>query len=138
MHLPPWFWYAVVVLVAWGVVGLLQKLSTNYISAESSLIWLVVGFLVLQPFLYPGRAVFTYSTRGVSWALLSGVFNALGAWALFAAMKSGGKASIVAPLTALYPLAVVLVAPIILHESINLLQGAGVICGLIAVVLLSA
>jgi transporter family protein len=137
MHLPPWFWYAAVVLVAWGVVGLLQKLSTNYISAESSLIWLVVGFLVLQPFLYPGRVLFSYSTRSLGWALLSGVFNALGAWALFAAMKSGGKASIVAPLTALYPLVVVLVAPIILHESINLLQGAGVACALIAVVLLS-
>lgn len=125
------------VLVAWGVVGLLQKLSTNYISAESSLIWLVVGFFVLQPFLYPGRVVFTYSTRSLSWALLSGVFNALGAWALFAAMKSGGKASIVAPLTALYPLVVVLIAPVILHELINLLQGAGVVCALIAVVLLS-
>jgi transporter family protein len=137
MHLPPWFWYAAVVLVAWGVVGLLQKLSTNYISAESSLIWLVVGFFVLQPFLYPGRVLFSYSTRSLGWALLSGVFNALGAWALFAAMKSGGKASIVAPLTALYPLVVVLVAPIILHESINLLQGAGVACALIAVVLLS-
>ena len=46
MHVPPWFWYAVVTLVAWGIVGLLQKLSTNYISAESSLIWLVVGFLL--------------------------------------------------------------------------------------------
>jgi len=137
MHLPPWFCYAAVVLVAWGVVGLLQKLSTNYISAESSLIWLVVGFFVLQPFLYPGRVLFGYSSRSLGWALLSGVFNALGAWALFAAMKSGGKASIVAPLTALYPLVVVLVAPVILHESINLLQGAGVVCALIAVVLLS-
>jgi drug/metabolite transporter (DMT)-like permease len=32
---------------------------------------------------------------------------------------------------------VVLVAPVILHESINLLQGVGVVCALIAVVLLS-
>jgi transporter family protein len=70
-------------------------------------------------------------------ALLSGVFNALGAWAVFAAMKSGGKASIVSPLTALYPLVVVLLAPLILHESITLLQAAGVICALTAVVLLS-
>jgi hypothetical protein len=44
MHLPPWFWLAAVVLISWGIVGLLQKLSTNHISAESSLIWLVVGF----------------------------------------------------------------------------------------------
>ena len=47
LHVAPWFWFAVITLMAWGIVGLLQKLSTNYISAESSLIWLVVGFLLL-------------------------------------------------------------------------------------------
>ena len=137
LHVAPWFWFAVITLVAWGIVGLLQKLSTNYISAESSLIWLVVGFLLLEPLFYPGRAVLHYSGWNLTWALLSGVLNALGAWALFAAMKSGGKASIISPLTALYPLVVVLLVPFILHESITLLQSAGVLCALTAVVLLS-
>lgn len=138
MHAPPWLWYAAVTLIAWGIVGLLQKLSTNYISAESSLIWLVVGFLVLEPLLYPGAGVFHYSAWNLTWALLSGVLNALGAWALFAAMKSGGKASIVSPLTALYPLVVILLVPFVLHESITGLQVVGLACALIAVVLLSA
>jgi bacterial/archaeal transporter family protein len=138
MHAPPWLWYAAVTLIAWGIVGLLQKLSTNYISAESSLIWLVVGFLLLEPLFYPGAGVFHYSAWNLTWALLSGILNALGAWALFAAMKSGGKASIVAPLTALYPLVVIILVPIVLHESITGLQIAGLACALIAVVLLSA
>jgi transporter family protein len=137
MHVPPWLWYSILVLIAWGVVGLLQKLSTNYISAESSLIWLVVGFLLLQPFVYPGAAGFHYSVTNLVWALLSGLLNALGAWALFAALESGGKASIVAPLTALYPLVVIMMVPLILHESVTLLQWVGVACALIAVVLLS-
>jgi bacterial/archaeal transporter family protein len=137
MHVPPWFLYAVITLVAWGIVGLLQKLSTNYISAESSLIWLVVGFLLLEPLLYPTAGIH-YSAWNLMWALLSGVLNALGAWALFAAMKSGGKASIVAPLTALYPLVVIILVPFVLHESITRLQLVGVGCALIAVVLLSA
>jgi transporter family protein len=138
LHVAPWFWFAVITLIAWGIVGLLQKLSTNYISAESSLIWLVVGFILLQPLLYPGKAVLYYSGWNLMWALLSGVLNALGAWALFAAMKSGGKASIICPVTALYPLVVVLLVPFILHESVTLLQAAGVLCALTAVVLLSA
>jgi hypothetical protein len=62
LHLAPWFWFAVVTLVSWGIVGLLQKLSTNYISAESSLIWLVVGFLLLEPFFVQGEPCST--TRG--------------------------------------------------------------------------
>jgi len=138
VHLAPWFWFAVVVLLAWGVVGLLQKLSTNYISAESSLIWLGAGFLLLEPFVYPGKVLFSYSRWNIIYALLSGVLNALGAWALFAALKNGGKASIVAPLTALYPLVVIVMVPIVLHESITRLQVGGVVCALIAVVFLSA
>lgn len=138
MHFPPWLWYSAITVIAWGVVGLLQKLSTNYISAESSLIWLVVGFLLLEPLFYPGRAVLHYSRWNLTWALVSGLLNALGAWALFAALKSGGKASIVSPLTALYPLVVIMLVPLVLHESITRLQIVGVVCALIAVVLLSA
>lgn len=136
-HLAPWFWFAVVTLVSWGIVGLFQKLSTNYVSAESALIWLVVGFLLLEPLLYPGKALWHYSAWNLAWALLSGVLNALGAWALFAALKSGGKASIICPFTALYPLVVVLLVPFLLHESVTVYQGGGVLCALAAVWLLS-
>ncbi len=138
MHIPPWAWFGAIVLVSWGVVGLLQKLSTNYLSAESALIWLVVGFLLMEPFVYPGRSLWHYSARSLAWALICGLLNVLGAWALLAAMKSGGKASIVAPLTALYPLLVVLAAPFVLHESITRIQGLGICFALAAVVLLSA
>jgi bacterial/archaeal transporter family protein len=137
VNLPPWFWYSTIVLVTWGVVGLLQKLSTNEISAESALIWLVFGFVLLTPLFYPGKALFKYPSRSLVYILASAALNAVGAWALLAAMKKGGKASIVVPLTALYPLVVVLTAPMILRESISLEQGVGVVCAVIAVVLLS-
>jgi len=137
MHFLPWFWFGLVTLVSWGIVGLLQKLSTNYLSAEWALVWLAIGFFILEPWLYPGKALFTYSPRSLAWAFASGVFNALGAWALLAALKSGGKASIVTPFTALYPIVVVFLAPFILHESISGLQAGGIVCALIAVVLLS-
>lgn len=137
MHISAWFWFALVVLVSWGVVGLLQKLSTNYLSAEWALIWLAVGFFILEPWLYPGHALFAYSLKSLGWAFLGGVLNALGAWALLAALKSGGKASVVAPSTALYPVVVVFSAPVVLHESITARQAIGVVCALIAVVLLS-
>lgn len=137
MHLPAWFLYSLVVLVTWGLVGLLQKLSTNEISADAVLVWLVVGFMLMTPVFYPGKALWTYPLRSVVYILLSAALNALGAWALFAAMANGGKASIIVPLTALYPLVVVLSSPFILHESITLLQGVGVISSLAAVILLS-
>ncbi|MGH9451624.1 MAG: EamA family transporter [Terriglobia bacterium] len=137
MHLPHWFFFAALVLFSWGIVGLLQKLSTNRVSAESALIWLVVGFFLLTPVFYPGRSLFHYSTRSLLFILICSALNALGALALFAAMKHGGKASIVVPVTALYPVVMVLLGPFVLKESITALQGGGVLCSLAAVVLLS-
>jgi bacterial/archaeal transporter family protein len=137
MHLPLWFFPAAIVLITWGVVGLLQKLSTNYLSAEAALIWLVGGYLVLLPWLYPGRSLLNYSFKSLACTILSAGLNTLGAWALLAAMKAGGKASIIVPLTALYPLVVVLLAPLILGEKVTRLQGAGVVCALISAFLLS-
>jgi bacterial/archaeal transporter family protein len=137
MNIPVWFGPAIVVLICWGIAGLFQKLSTNHISAETALVWLMVGFFLLDPWLYPQESILTYSSRSLVFALLSSLLNALAGWALLAAMKHGGKASIVVPFTALYPLVTVCLAPLILHESITLHQGAGVACALIAVVLLS-
>lgn len=132
-----WLLYTSIVLVSWGILGIYQKLATNYISAESTMIWLVVGFLLFQPFVYPDKPLSSYPTRAIVYGLLSGLFSNLGAWGLFEAMKVGGKVSIVSPFCALYPLPVALLAPFVLHESITLLQGVGVACALIAVVLLS-
>lgn len=133
-----WLWLAIVVLISWGVVGLLQKLSTNHLSGESATIWLIVGFVLFLSFVYPSQAVFHVPLRGIVLGLLSGFINALGAWAILAALRSGGKTSVVSPFCALYPIGVALVAPLILHESINLLQGAGVVCALVAVGLLAS
>jgi bacterial/archaeal transporter family protein len=133
-----WFGYAIIALLTWGIAGLLQKLATNHVSAESALIWLVVGFLALAPWMYPGAIILHYSPRKLCWALLGGVLNALGSWALFAALKRGGKASVVIPFTALYPMVVVFGALVILHESLGSLQLVGIVCGLCAVFLLSA
>jgi transporter family protein len=138
MHLAPWFWFSVAVLLAWGVVGLLQKLSTNRLTGESATIWLIAGFLLFQPFIFPGRSVLHFSASAATLGVLSGLLNSLGAWALLEAMSSGGKASVVAPLTAMYPFVVVLLAPWILHEVVTPLQGIGVICALTAVSLLSS
>jgi len=137
MHIAPWFWIVVVVLVLWGFTAVFQKLTTNHISAESTLVWRTVGFLLVMPFIYPGREMYHHSLHSMAYGLSAGLLCALGCLGLFAAMKSGGKASVVGPISALYPVIVVIFSPLALHESITLLQGVGVLFGLVAVVLLS-
>jgi len=137
MHIAPWFWIAMLVLALWGLTQIFQKVTTNYISAESTLVWRTVAYLLITPLIYPGRELFHHSLRVLTYGFLGGLLSALGSLGLFAAMKGGGKASIVGPLSALYPVIVVIFSPLVLHESITLQQGGGVLCGLVAVVLLS-
>lgn len=138
MHLAPWLMLTIIALLCFGVVGLLQKLSTDLVSAESAIVWLIVGFLLLQPLLYPGTSLFRYSPRSVVFVLGAGALNALGSWAILAAMKNGGKASVVVPLTAVYPMVVCLAAPFLLHEHITPIQSVGIACGVGAIFLLAS
>jgi bacterial/archaeal transporter family protein len=112
-------------------------MSTNRISAETLEILLIVGTFAIQPFVLPQQPLSTYSHRAVAYGLLSGVLSNLGSWGLFEAMRLGGSASIVTIFTALYPLPVILVAPLILHEHITPQQSLGCLCALIAIVLIS-
>jgi uncharacterized membrane protein len=119
------------------VTGIFQKLSTNRISAESLMILLILGMFAIQPFVLPQQPLSSYSRRAVVYGILSGVLSNLGSWGLFEAMRLGGSASIVVIFTALYPLPVILLAPLILHERITPLQSVGCLFGLIAIVLIS-
>ena len=80
MHFAPWLFFTILALTCFGVAGLFQKLSTDLVSAESALVWLIGGFLLLQPLVYSGRAVFQYSGRNIAFVLMAGLLNALGSW----------------------------------------------------------
>jgi bacterial/archaeal transporter family protein len=138
MHIAAWLGFTFLALLCFGIVGLLQKLSTDLISAEAALVWLIVGFLLLEPFVYPGKMLFQFSARSVAFVFLAGILNSLGSWAILAAMKNGGKASVVVPLTAVYPMVVCIIAPFVLHEHISVMQGIGIACGLGAIFLLAS
>lgn len=137
MHLELWLFLTIAALVCFGVVGLLQKLSTDLISAEAAFLWCVVGFFLLEPLVYSGKATFQFPLRYIAYGVVSGVLNAFGSWTVLAAMKGGGKASVVVPLTSVYPLVVCLVAPFLFYEHINLVHGAGIVCGVAAILLLA-
>ena len=137
MHGSAWLWFSALVLLSWGILGIFQKKATNLISAEAAMVWSVIGFMLLQPLVYGGKSPLDYPWRALAWAMSNGVFNGLGAWMLMLAMRAGGKASVVTPIAAMYPLVVVLLSPLLLHESITRLQAAGVACALISVLLLS-
>jgi bacterial/archaeal transporter family protein len=133
-----WLLYSIIALVLWGITGVTQKLSTNRISSARSFLWFCwamvalsgVVLIVAHPHLGLARAV-------VISAIAGGALNGLGAWTSFRALESGGKASIVISLIALYPLLTVLLAVLILGERLTVMQMGGAGIAIIAAILLS-
>jgi drug/metabolite transporter (DMT)-like permease len=136
--LSTWLAYALIPIALWGITGLLQKLSTNDISGELSTLWFLAAFfpvslLILLESPLPDRIAAN------TWFLVTGLgfFFALGNFALLAAFASGGKASVITPISALYPLASVPLAIFLLGEKIGAREKAGIALALVAGVFLS-
>jgi transporter family protein len=132
-----WLPYSLVALALWGVVGLLQKLGTNRVSAHSLFVWLTIGFGFLLPFFVSGSRILSMPATDIGFGLLVGLTNALGSWFLFAALEKGAKASVAIPLTALYPLITALLAVALLGERLAGRQWVGLALAIVAGVLLS-
>jgi bacterial/archaeal transporter family protein len=132
-----WLGYSLLVVVLWGIVGLFQKLGTNRISANSLLIWLMVGYVLLLPWLLSTTRMSELTPRDTVIGTLAGITNGLGAWCLFASLESGAKASVAIPLTALNPLLTILLAMIFLSERLTTLQWVGITIAIIAGAMIS-
>jgi drug/metabolite transporter (DMT)-like permease len=133
-----WLVYALAPIALWGTAGFLQKLSTNHISGELSTLWFLAAFIpfgVLFLVREPLPAQITLNT----WLLVvgQGFFLALGNFAVLAAFAASGKASIVTPLTALYPVVSVPIAILFLGERIGPREAVGIFLALASVVALS-
>jgi transporter family protein len=127
-----WLHLALLAAVLWGVVGLLQKLGSNRISASSLLIWVTVGYLLAIPLFWKSAGLGTLSGKALLLGVVAGSVNGVGTWLLFAAFERGAKASVAVPLTALYPLVTVALAYFFLSERLDGLQWLGVFLAICA------
>jgi drug/metabolite transporter (DMT)-like permease len=133
----PWLVAALVPIVLWGISGFLQKLATSHASNELATLAFLLGFVPVAVLL-PAMRPFVWGLSGVTWLwlLLLGLFYGLGNLTLITAYGTGGRASVVTPMTSLYSLITVPLAVLLLHERISDRQGIGIILALLAVVAL--
>jgi len=135
---PKWLKHCLLCIGWWGVFGFLAKLGSNEASPSNLQVLFTVGMvpLVLVALIRSNFQVET-DRRGIIYGVLNGILAGLGSLAYFAAM-SLGQASIVGPVTSLFPLVTVVLALLLLKERINRLQGIGIILALVAIGVLSA
>jgi transporter family protein len=133
-----WLLFVLIPTVLWGVCGLMQKMSTNHISARTSAIWFLLAFVPLAVVIMMlDPLTSSLSLRAWLLALAVGFTLALGNFTILLAFASGGKASIIAPLAGLYFLVSIPIAMIWLGETVEWREWLGVACALAAVVMLS-
>jgi drug/metabolite transporter (DMT)-like permease len=133
-----WLWLALLPIVLYGVTLLMQKMATDDISARSSAIWFLLAFVPIALVI----VTFDPLPEGITartWALqlAVGFTLAFGNLTILLACASGGKASIVAPISGLYPMVSIPIAVFALGEVVTTRQAAGIALALAAVVLLS-
>ena len=132
-----WFQAAVLSLLLYGLWGFFPKLAVQYISPQSALVYEVAGGLLVgvwglqltgfRPDLHP---------VGILFAALTGVTGMLGTLFYFRAAQQG-QISVLVAMTALYPLVTITLAALFLQEPLTGRQVAGLLCALLALVLLA-
>ncbi len=133
-----WLPFAVSSLLVWGVWGFLPKLATNQMTPRNVLLYDMAGgaaiaLVILLAFGFKPE----FQPRGALYSALTGAAGTLGVLLLFYALRNGGKASIVIPMTSLYPAITILLALVFLREHVTLKQGLGIFCAIAATVLFS-
>ena len=134
-----WFYASLGTLLSWGICTAIFKHAYNQEGANDSVFfltnWVGVGLTVLPFGLYHGGAAMPEASGDLRMGLLIVLLYALGDLTLFAAINRG-PASIVSPVSGLYPLPTIAYAALVLKETISTAQWASVGVVLIALVLI--
>ncbi len=134
-----WLFYSLVTILLWGAWGAVSKVASGGIDANTNQVYFTLGLLPLilvilrSPRLEGGEK----RNAGIRWAFITGILGGTGNIAFFHALVIGGKASIVIPVTALFPLVTVILATAFLHERMGRAQKIGLVVALVAIYILS-
>ncbi|MEX0621867.1 MAG: EamA family transporter [Candidatus Woykebacteria bacterium] len=132
------FW-TLTIIFFWGLWGLFSKIAANKLGLQSA-IWgtfftfpiIMIGFMLATKQLFP----LNLDKSGVLFSLAGGLAGAIGTL-IFIPLLKQEQASILIPLTAIYPVVTVILAVAFLNEKLTLTQVGGVVLAMIAVFLVS-
>jgi transporter family protein len=136
--MPAWLAYTLLTVLLWGLWGFESKLLVDRASPYTGQILFTAGLLLpaLVIAAAPRKLTGACKSRGLFYAVLTGLLGGIGNIAFFVALGKGA-ASVVVPLTSLSPLVTVLVGIVFLKEKLRWHQMAGLALALVSIYLLS-
>jgi transporter family protein len=121
----------------WGAVS---KVSSDAIDPNTNQVFFTFGLVPLILLVWRSSRIEAKGeghNTGIGWGFVTGILGGVGHIAFFHALGIGGKASVVAPVTALFPLITVILAVTLLRERMGTAQKIGLVLALVAIYLLS-
>ncbi len=132
-----WLGFSLVAVVLWGLWGFLSKVAALQLPTGAAYLLSISGHLAVVGYLAAsGGLAIPWQPAGLAAGLGAGICMAFGLLFFLRAL-AGGAASVVVPLTSLYPLITVVLSWLVLHEGFTLRRLAGAALALAAVWLLS-
>lgn len=136
-RVPAWLWYALMGIFLWGLWGFLSKIGADQADPAQMQILFTLGMLpVAGMMLWHTRGKLDRDLGGISCGLLSGIATGAGTLGYYAALRDQ-SASVVTPVTGLFPVLTIILAFVVLRERLNKVQMAGMVLALASVVILS-
>lgn len=130
--------YAVVAMITWGVWSVLAKLATQSLPpALAMVISYATGAAIALGYVFVTRGPgLSLPTEGVLMAGAAGLFAGIGAVAFYAGLQSG-RSAVVTTVSALYFVVAALIGVLVLGETVDASDVAGVGFAVVAVALLA-
>jgi transporter family protein len=138
-NIPRWLWHSLLAVLCFGAWGVVTKAAADSVPPFETQVLFTAGLLpAVAIALGSGRLrAGSQPGRGLLWGVATGLLGGVGNLAFFTALNAGGKASVVAALTSIYPVVSIVLGWIVLRERLHWVQTAGVVLALAAVFWLS-
>jgi len=130
-----WLAYAALAFLSWGLWAFFVKLSTLTLSTRAVFFYELLGILIatVASLLWTGW-IREFHPKGALFGVAAGICVIVGELLFILALHKG-KASVVTTVVALYPLLTLVLAVLILHETLTLKQGIAMLFAAAAMIL---
>ena len=136
--MPNWLLYALITMLFYGLWAFFPKLASLYLPTKEILIYQVIGILTVGLIvLITSKNRLQINSPGLIFSILGGAAGLIGTL-FFLKSLAIGKTYVVVTLTALYPLVTILLAFIVLRESLTFKNAIGILFALMAMYLFAS
>jgi transporter family protein len=133
-----WLLPALVTVLLYGLWSFLPKLSVKYLSPSNAVIYEVLGGMIFGAIAIVLMGFnLQYHPKGAVFGMVTGFCLVLAGFTYLVA-ASRGPVALVSAVSALYPLVTLILAALLLGETITFKQGCGIVLAVFSVILMAS